>query len=63
VTTKRSASRNHPYMEYEGTRLWQILERTLSELVDNQDLRETTRREYIVGYLAKQLTKAGLVGE
>ena len=46
---------HHPYEIYEGTLLWKILENAISDLVKNTDIQETTRREYIVGYLIKCL--------
>lgn len=54
--------KNHPYSRFEGTRIWGTVERALEELVENQDLEETTDRRYIVGYLVQELAKAGLGG-
>lgn len=53
-------TRSHPYEAWEGTRVWSTLEAALAELVENQDLKEMTRREYIVGFLAKRLAEAGI---
>jgi hypothetical protein len=33
------------------------VERAIQDLVENHDIAETTRREYIVGYICKQLEK------
>ena len=53
---------SHPYSHLEGTRIWATVERALEELVDNQDLEETTDRRYIVGSLVQELVQAGLGG-
>jgi hypothetical protein len=47
----------HPYKEFEKTGLWKALNKGIRDLVENQDLKETARREYIVGYLCKILTR------
>jgi len=46
-----------PYDVYKGTRVWMTVERAIQDLVENHDIAETTRREYIVGYICKQLEK------
>ena len=53
-------SDRHPYTRFEGTPLWRALERALDDLVTNRDLVETTRREYIVGYLCQEVVAAGV---
>lgn len=45
-----------PYREFEGTGLWNALDKGIAELVENQNLKEITKREYIVGNLCKVLT-------
>ena len=47
---------NHPYKKYETTELWSNIWEAIDELVDNQDVEEMTRREYIVGYLCAKLS-------
>jgi hypothetical protein len=54
---KRNFGGAHPYKEFEGKRLWKALNKGISDLVENQDLKEITGREYIVGYLCKVLTR------
>jgi hypothetical protein len=49
----------HPYTEYENDPLWPLIERGLSDLVENKDLVEKEDRNYIVGYLCKVI-RAGL---
>jgi hypothetical protein len=45
----------HPYKNFESTKLWSILMKSINELVENNDIDERTPREYIVGYLCKQI--------
>jgi len=51
----------HPYVEFENTQLWHVIEKAISDLEANQDLRLTTLREYIVGYICKQLNDERLL--
>ena len=37
----------HPYEQFEGTPLWETLNKGINDLVENSDIEETTRREYI----------------
>lgn len=43
--------RDHPYKKFENSPLWKIVESSIIDLVNNQDLEEKTMREYIVGYI------------
>ena len=52
----RKTDHPHPYKEFEDTGLWKALEKGIRDLVENQDLKEIERRDYIVGYLRKVLT-------
>ncbi|MDN3451075.1 hypothetical protein QMA09_12825 [Planococcus sp. APC 3906] len=45
----------HPYEKYENTELWKKIDQALDELVENQDIKEITKREYIVVYICKKL--------
>ena len=54
---------NHPYSKFENTALWKTIDDTLSELEQNQDVQITTAREYVVGYLCKQLVHQKLVAK
>lgn len=49
-----------PYEEYKDTKIWNVIEFAVSNLVDNSDLEEKTDREYIVGYLCKTLVESGI---
>ncbi len=46
---------NHPYEEYENSKLWEVIESTLNDLVENQDIELKTHPEYVVGYLCKKI--------
>jgi hypothetical protein len=54
---QRKSDPAHPYKEFEKTVLWKSLDEGIHDLVENRDLKEITRREYIVGYLCKVLTQ------
>ena len=43
----------HPYKEYEQTYLWELIDKAMDDLVKNQDIELTTRKEYVIGYLCK----------
>jgi hypothetical protein len=49
---------SHPYKQFEGTPLWEVINKGLDDLVENNNLEETTRREYIVGYLCKFINES-----
>jgi hypothetical protein len=48
----------HPYQKYEASILWGVVSKAVTELVSNRDLTETTRHEYIVGYICKSIEDA-----
>lgn len=45
----------HPYKSYENTELWKNINQIMDDLIENQDIIETTKREYIVGYICENL--------
>ncbi|WP_078410753.1 hypothetical protein [Priestia abyssalis] len=49
---------SHPYEQFEGTPLWETINKGIDDLVENNDIEETTRREYIVGYLCKLINES-----
>jgi hypothetical protein len=55
--TSKNNEFSHPYKEFESTTRWRQLDKAVRELVKNKDIIETTRREYIVGYLCKALSR------
>jgi len=60
--TKIKTNMSHPYMEYENTALWIVLQKAINELKENQDIEITTKEEYVIGYLCKSLKdNAGMV--
>jgi hypothetical protein len=47
----------HSYVEFENTQLWKIIEETLNDLIENQDLELATKKENVIGYFCKNLEK------
>lgn len=47
----------HPNEIFEGTPLWCVVNKGINDLVENNDIEETTQREYIVGYLCKLINE------
>jgi len=45
----------HPYVEFEGTPLWTVVEAAINDLLLNSDLVESTARAYIVGDLCRKI--------
>jgi hypothetical protein len=44
-----------PYDSNKGSQVWIVVENAIQDLVNNNDIVETTTREYIVGYICKKL--------
>jgi hypothetical protein len=51
----------HPYVEFEGTPLWQALTEVFRELEENRDVAVTTASEYVIGYACLELARKNLV--
>lgn len=47
-TKTKNLKVNHPYQHYMDSSLWQIIDKAIDGLVENQDIEETTHRSYIV---------------
>ncbi len=47
----------HPYPGFRGSTLWKRVDRAVLDLIENQDIRLTTRRQYVVGYICQVLTQ------
>ena len=47
----------HPYTRFENTELWRKVSQIIDGLVENQDIQETTKREYIVGYICENMAE------
>jgi hypothetical protein len=46
---------NHPYFEFKGSKLWKSISAAVADLEKNQDLKTTTDRNYVIGFLCKRL--------
>jgi hypothetical protein len=53
IKTSDNSNQNRAYEQYKNSPLWKIIEKAIDDLVENQDLKETTSRDLIVGYLVK----------
>jgi len=42
------------YQKYRNTKSWKVLEEAIDELIENQDLIITTKKEYVIGYLCEK---------
>jgi len=51
----------HPYIEFENTLLWRVVEEAILNLEKNQDLKLTTAQPYIIGYICQQLDSNDVV--
>ncbi len=58
--TKTNDKTEHPYAKFEDTKLWSVLDKAIDDLVENRDIKETTNRRYIVGYLCMKIEESGL---
>lgn len=47
----------YPYKEYEDGRLWKVIEKSLEDLMENQDIEITTEKSHVVGYICKMINK------
>lgn len=52
---------NFPYKRYQDTEIWKLVEKIISDLATNNDLKEITDRRYIVGYLCQCLDDGGVL--
>jgi hypothetical protein len=64
ANTKRQSGA-HPYVKWEGTPLWEAIEKGIADLSENRDISEITGRNYIVGYLCNAVgrRKQRVVGQ
>jgi hypothetical protein len=49
------------YVEFRDYPAWDVVDRAINALTENQDIDETTVHELIVGYIVKSLAEAGLL--
>lgn len=52
-------SMSHPYAALEADPLWQVVSDAVRDLAKNGDVSEQTAREYIVGYIVKNIRESG----
>jgi hypothetical protein len=52
---------NHPYVQFEKTPLWKVLDAVVTDLQKNQDIVLTTTQQHVVGYLCQELLRQKLV--
>ena len=45
----------HPYTQNENSEIWRVLEKSIRELIENQDIEITTKEKYVTGYITKQV--------
>jgi|HubBroStandDraft_1064217.scaffolds.fasta_scaffold1980009_1 hypothetical protein len=50
------------YRSYEDLPIWRVISKSVTELVNNGDSRETTAHPYIVGYICKSIVEAEKLG-
>jgi hypothetical protein len=55
--TAKPSSSVSPYETQKGTLVWRIVDNAINDLVNNRDLVEATRRDYIVGYICEKLQR------
>jgi hypothetical protein len=62
VTIKpRRIYAREPYAQFKAHPAWKVLDQVIEDLVENQDLVETTIRKCIVGYIIKRLSEYDLL--
>ncbi len=46
---------NHPYKKFQNTKVWQVIEQSIFDLEENQDLKLLAIKEYVIGLICKKL--------
>jgi hypothetical protein len=59
---REGKSRRQIYKSYEDLPIWRIVSKSVTKLVNNGDLCETTAHPYIVGYICKNIIEAEELG-
>ena len=49
------------YLEFRDYQAWDVVDRAINDLIENQDLEETTVHQLVVGYIVKALVEAELL--
>lgn len=50
--------KKHSYANFETHSYWKIIEDAITELEENKDLILQTKKEYVCGFIVKQLVKS-----
>jgi len=45
----------HPYTKYQKTEIWELINNALDDLINNQDIKLTTKKDYVVGYICQSI--------
>lgn len=53
----------HPYIKFESMRAWEVLDKSIDDLIHNDDLEPKTSKQYIIGYIMKMLSENGCLNE
>ncbi len=59
---REGKTRSQLYKSYEDLPIWRVVSKSVTELVRNGDLLETTGHPYIVGYICKSIVEAERLG-
>ena len=54
---------NHPYTDYEKSDNWAIIEKSVNDLIENNDIELKTPIEYVIGYICKALQEKNTENE
>lgn len=65
IVTKKPTRKyaREPYAQFKELKAWKVVDRAIEDLVENQDMVETTVRKCIVGYILKRLSENELLAE
>ena len=51
----------NPYNKFTNSKLWQVISNALDDLIKNQDIKERTNKEYVIGYLCKKIIESKII--
>jgi len=52
---------DHPYKIYESSLLWEVMQKALDKMINNNDIILNTSEVYVIGFLCKQLDQEKLL--
>lgn len=61
TTTDATSASPSPFAEHRGTQLWDAVEDSINELVTTREVSVHTARDYVVGYLCRELVAKRLI--